>query len=110
MRRISLESLNKLSSSRIAEVQAFNGVKGAVDLKKGETCMKNISLRIPELGFIAGTRGLLGAGLGLLLADKLNHRQQKRVGRVLLSIGAATTVPILLSLIRKGKRSILRAA
>jgi hypothetical protein len=67
---------------------------------------KRISLRIPEIGFIAGTRGALGAGLGLLLADKLNHRQQKKVGWVLLTIGAVTTVNV----IRKARRSIRIAA
>jgi hypothetical protein len=74
-------------------------------------CMdKRISLRIPEIGFIAGTRGALGAGLGLLLADKLSHRQQKKVGWVLLTIGAVTTVPIMINVIRKARRSIRIAA
>jgi len=71
---------------------------------------QSISLRIPEIGFIAGTRAALGVGLGLLFADKLNHRQQKQVGWVLLTIGAATTVPILVNIIRKAKRSIRLAA
>jgi hypothetical protein len=71
---------------------------------------RTISLRIPELGFIAGTRGALGAGLGLLLADRLTHRQQKKLGRLLLTIGAATTVPILINVIRKARRSRLLAA
>jgi len=71
---------------------------------------RSISLRIPELGFIAGTRGALGAGIGLLLADKLNRRQQKKVGWVLLTIGAVTTVPILVNVIRKARRSIQLAA
>ena len=30
-------------------------------------------LRLPELGLIAGTRGMLGAGIGLLVADKLQR-------------------------------------
>jgi hypothetical protein len=71
---------------------------------------RTISMRIPELGFIAGTRGALGAGLGLLLADRLTQRQQKKLGRLLLTIGAATTVPILINVIRKARRSRLLAA
>jgi len=71
---------------------------------------RTVSLRIPELGFIAGTRGALGAGVGLLLADKLNHRQQKRVGWVLLAIGAVTTVPIIVKVIRNARRRIGIAA
>jgi hypothetical protein len=65
--------------------------------------MRNVSLRIPEIGFIAGTRAALGAGLGLILADRLNRRQQKRVGWVLLVIGAATTVPIIANVLRKAR-------
>jgi len=71
---------------------------------------RSVSLRIPEIGFIAGTRGALGAGLGLLLADRLNHRQQKKLGWVLLTIGALTTVPIIVNVIRKARRSMELAA
>jgi hypothetical protein len=48
---------------------------------------------------IAGTRAMLGAGAALLLADVFNSREQRRaVGWTLLSIGAITTIPILLQL------------
>ena len=72
--------------------------------------MRRISLRIPEIGFIAGTRAAFGAGLGLLLADRLNRRQRRKVGRVLLTIGAVTTVPLAVKLIRKAKESLGAAA
>jgi hypothetical protein len=51
-------------------------------------------LRLPELGLIAGTRGMLGAGIGLLLADKLDDRQRKGVGWTLVAVGALTTIPL----------------
>lgn len=51
-------------------------------------------LRLPELGLLAGTRGMLGAGIGLLLADKLNDHQRKEVGWMLVAIGALTTIPL----------------
>jgi hypothetical protein len=51
-------------------------------------------LRLPELGLIAGTRGMLGAGIGLLLAHKLNDHQRKTVGWTLVAIGALTTIPL----------------
>jgi len=51
-------------------------------------------LRLPELGLIAGTRGMLGAGIGLLLADKLNDHQRKGIGWTLVAIGALTTIPL----------------
>ena len=63
----------------------------------------NVSLKIPEIGFIAGTRAAFGAGIGLLLADKLNRGQRKKVGWALLTIGAVTTVPIIVNVIRKGR-------
>jgi hypothetical protein len=72
--------------------------------------MRRISLRVPEIGFIAGTRAAFGAGLGLLLADKLNRRQRRKVGRMLVAIGAVTTVPVVVKLIRKAKESLGAAA
>ena len=68
--------------------------------------MRRISLGVPEIGFIAGTRAAFGAGLGLLLADRLNRRQRRKVGRMLVAIGAVTTVPVVVKLIRKAKESL----
>jgi len=51
-------------------------------------------LRLPELGLLAGTRGMLGAGIGLLLADRLSDQQRKGVGWTLVAIGALTTIPL----------------
>ena len=56
--------------------------------------MKSSKLTLPEIGLIAGTRIMLGAGLGLLLADKLNDGRRKSVGWTLLTIGAVSTVPL----------------
>jgi len=72
--------------------------------------MRKVSLKIPEIGFIAGTRAALGAGLGLLLADKLNRRRRKKVGWTLLAIGAATTVPLVVHVVGKIRESIDTAA
>jgi len=51
-------------------------------------------LRFPELGLVAGTRAMLGAGIGLLLADRLSDQQRKGVGWTLVAIGALTTIPL----------------
>lgn len=59
------------------------------------------SLTIPELGLIAGTRIALGAGLGLLIADKLSHDARKGAGWALLAFGALTTIPILMNVVNK---------
>ena len=39
--------------------------------------MKSLEVTLPEIGLIAGTRGMLGAGVGLLLADKINDDRRK---------------------------------
>ena len=52
-------------------------------------------LTIPELMLIAGTRVALGAGLGLLLSDRLNKDQRRAAGWALLGVGVLTTIPIL---------------
>ena len=56
--------------------------------------MKEKNLTIPEIAQIAGTRVVLGVGLGLLLADKLTEDQRKGVGWALLAVGALSTIPI----------------
>jgi hypothetical protein len=56
--------------------------------------MKTTELNLPEVGLLAGTRGLLGAGLGLLLADRLSNEKRKGIGWTLLAVGVLTTVPI----------------
>ena len=49
-----------------------------------------------ELGLIAATRGAIGFGAGLLLADKLKRERRKVVGWSLFLTGLASTVPIAL--------------
>ena len=65
--------------------------------------MRETRLTLPELGLIAGTRGALGAGIGLLLADCLSGEQRKAVGWTLVLFGAVTTVPLVLEVIGKGR-------
>ena len=43
---------------------------------------------------IGGTRAMLGAGLALLLANKLDHNKRKAVGWTLFLIGAISTAPL----------------
>jgi hypothetical protein len=56
--------------------------------------MRETRITLPELALIAGTRGMLGAGLGLLLADRLPEGQRKAVGWTLFLVGAITTIPL----------------
>ena len=57
--------------------------------------MMTTELRLPEIGLIAGTRGLLGAGIGLLLG-RLSDVQRRDIGWTLVAIGVLTTLPLAL--------------
>ena len=61
--------------------------------------MKERALTIPDLALIAGTRVALGAGIGLLLADKLNEDRRKGAGWALLTVGVLTTIPLLIKVL-----------
>lgn len=61
--------------------------------------MRPFEITIPKLAFVAGTRGLLGVGVGLLVAGHLSATRRKQLGLALLSIGALTTIPIAAKLI-----------
>jgi hypothetical protein len=56
--------------------------------------MIKTELTFPQLGLVAGTRGLLGAGVGLLLADRLSAEQRRAVGWTLVAIGALSSIPL----------------
>ena len=57
--------------------------------------MKQASLPLPVLGLIAGTRGMLGAGIGLLLFERLTPQERRAMGWTLLAVGVITTLPLL---------------
>ena len=56
--------------------------------------MRETRVTLPALALIAGTHGMFGAGLGLLLADRLPEALRKAVGWMLLLVGALTTLPL----------------
>jgi len=47
------------------------------------------------LALIALTRGILGAGLGLVLGEKLRADERRAVGWALIAVGVVTTFPLL---------------
>jgi len=63
--------------------------------------MKKAELTLPEIALIAGTRGMLGAGVGLLLADRLNDDQRKSIGWTLFIVGAISTIPLAIEVFSK---------
>jgi hypothetical protein len=66
--------------------------------------MKTYAVILPEIAIVAATRGVAGAGLGLLIADLLRPDTRRTLGWTLLTMGALTTIPIAMALF--GKREI----
>jgi hypothetical protein len=58
-------------------------------------------LTIPELMLIAGTRVALGVGIGLLLSDKFSEDERKGAGWALAAVGAVTTIPLVINILKK---------
>ena len=65
--------------------------------------MRRLALTIPEIAFIAGTRGALGVGVGLLLSSKIGESRRRALGWGLFALGVATTIPAARTIF--GKRS-----
>jgi len=67
--------------------------------------MREVNVTLPELALLVGTRAVLGAGLGLLLADRLSGSQRRAVGWTLFTVGAVTTVPLAFEMLGKVRES-----
>ena len=63
--------------------------------------MKRSDLTLPEVGLIASTRVMAGAGVGLLVADKLDEDQRKAIGWTLFLMGVASTIPLVIDVFSK---------
>jgi len=73
--------------------------------------MKQATLPLPEIGLIAATRGIAGAGAALLLADRMTDKRRKAIGWPLFLVGALSTIPLMLDIRRrmqptKGKEEV----
>jgi hypothetical protein len=67
--------------------------------------MKTFEVSLPEFAFVAATRGMAGAGIGLLLSDCIKTIERRRAaGWTLLAIGALTTVPIAFTVMTRRAR------
>src|SRR5579862_7481145 len=86
--------IDELETSQ-ADVHPAPGHPGSHICNPGPMALTERGLTIPELMLIAGTRVALGAGLGLLLSDRLNKDQRRAAGWALLGVGVLTTIPIL---------------
>jgi hypothetical protein len=63
--------------------------------------MRSTRLTLPELGLIAGTRGLLGFGVGLLLSSRFSEEQRKAIGWTAFLIGAVSTIPLAIEVLSR---------
>ena len=61
--------------------------------------MRERRVTLPELALVAGTRVVLGAGLGLLLAGRLNDDQRRAAGWALFAVGAVSTIPLVVEVL-----------
>ncbi|HVV82436.1 MAG TPA: hypothetical protein VHE35_05125 [Kofleriaceae bacterium] len=64
--------------------------------------MRQTRLSIPELILVAGTRAMIGAGIGMLVGTRLGHARVA-VGATLLAIGALSTIPLALEVFHRGR-------
>jgi hypothetical protein len=62
--------------------------------------MNNVLLKFPVFGFVVATRAMLGVGIGLLLSERLPARRRRRIGMTLATIGAASTLPAAIAVLR----------
>jgi len=58
-------------------------------------------LTIAEIILIAGTRVALGAGVGLLLSNRLSRDQRRAAGLALAVVGGLSTIPLAIGVIGK---------
>ena len=63
--------------------------------------MKTVRLTLPEIALLAGTRAALGAGVGLLLGERLKPEQRQAVGWTLLLVGLLTNIPLAFDVLGK---------
>ena len=74
--------------------------------------MVETKLTIADIILIAGTRVVLGAGIGLLISMRMNNDQRKAAGLALAVVGGLTTIPLALGVIGRQRSGLaeLRAA
>jgi len=66
--------------------------------------MKAVALDLPAFAFVVGTRAALAAGVALLVSRRLTDGQRRTAGAALVGIGAATTIPAMMSVLRGIRR------
>jgi hypothetical protein len=86
---------------KCAENSSFDALAKSTDL----IGLRETHLTFPELAFTVSTRAMLGAGIALLLADRLTTEQRKAIGATLTAVGLITTIPIVWTILGKCERA-----
>ena len=63
--------------------------------------MREIPLTLPEIGMINSTRFIIGTGVGLLIAGKLDSDARRAVGWALVAVGTLVSIPVGMSFLGK---------
>ena len=61
---------------------------------------KALNVSFPDVGLIAVTRGMIGVGAGLLLANTIAREKRRAIGLPLLIGGVLSTIPIAMHLLQ----------
>ena len=70
--------------------------------------MGNFVLAPPQFGFLVVTRAMLAFGVGLLVADRIPQARRMQLARMLIGLGALTTVPAVMTLRGSFRRGEIR--
>ena len=71
--------------------------------------MRKIELTMPQLGFIVATRAALALGVGLLISSQLEESERRKIGGALVGLGAVTTIPAAMFVMRARRRGRRRS-
>ena len=66
---------------------------------------KSLTLSTPRFGFVVATRAALALGAGLLISRRLSEARRRKVGRTLVALGVASTVPAAIFVSRARRQS-----
>jgi hypothetical protein len=98
---VSLETCPRLPKKNGTLLVCCYVVKTKNDRGEIDMLSEPKSLTVPQIALIAVTRGAIGFGAGLLLADKFKGPKRKTLGWSLFLSGLASTIPIAMHVFKR---------
>jgi len=71
--------------------------------------MKTLVMNLPTFGFAVATRAMIGAGIGMLVGERLPAERRRAVALALIAVGALSTAPALIAILRETRQAQLAA-